>query len=128
MKADGSFRLDQSYFDYATGLAMTNGRFADLFGGSPRDPESLLTQRDMDLAASVQLVIEEIVGRLTTTAAREAGLRQLCLAGGVALNCVANGNLLRSGAFRRHLDPAGRGRCRRGARRRAGCLARTPWG
>lgn len=99
VKADGSFRLDQSYFDYATGLAMTNGRFADLFGGPPRDPESLLTQRDMDLAASVQLVIEEIVGRLTTTAAREAGLRQLCLAGGVALNCVANGNLLRSGAF-----------------------------
>ena len=99
VKADGSFRIDQSYFDYATGLAMTNGRFADLFGGPPRDPESLLTQRDMDLAASVQLVIEEIVGRLTTTAARESGLRQLCLAGGVALNCVANGNLLRSGVF-----------------------------
>ncbi|MDE0005062.1 MAG: carbamoyltransferase [Rhodospirillaceae bacterium] len=99
VKADGSFRIDQSYFDYTTGLAMTNGRFADLFGGPPRDPESLLTQRDMDLAASVQMVIEEIVGRLTTTAAREAGLRQLCLAGGVALNCVANGKLLRSGAF-----------------------------
>ncbi len=99
VKADGSFRINQHYFDYTTGLAMTNGRFADLFGGPPRDPESLLTQRDMDLAASVQVVTEEVIGRLTQTAARETGLHNLCLAGGVALNCVANGKLLRSGAF-----------------------------
>ena len=107
---------------------MTNGRFADLFGGPPRDPESLLTQRDMDLAASVQLVIEEIVGRLTTTAAREAGLRQLCLAGGVALNCVANGKLLRSGAFDDIWVQPAAGDAGGGTRRRAGCLARAPWG
>ena len=99
VKADGSFRLDQRYFDYATGLTMTNRRFADLFGGPPRHPESPLTQRDMDLAASVQAVTEEVVGRLTRSAARETGLRNLSLAGGVALNCVANGQLLRSGAF-----------------------------
>ena len=99
IKEDGSFHLDQSYFDYATGLAMTNRRFDDLFEGPPRDPESLLTQRDMDLAASVQAVTEEAVLRLTTSAAEETGQRNLCLAGGVALNCVANGKLLKSGQF-----------------------------
>ena len=99
IKPDGSFHLDQSYFDYATGLAMTNGRFHELFGGPPRSPESALTQRDMDLAASVQAVTEEAVWRLTKSAAKETGQRRLCLAGGVALNCVANGKLLKSGAF-----------------------------
>ena len=99
VKPDGSFWLDQRYFDYATGLTMTNARFAELFGGPPRDPEGPLTQREMDLAASVQAVTEEIVERLATSAARETGQRNLCLAGGVALNCVANGRLLRSGAF-----------------------------
>ena len=100
VKPDGSFWLDQRYFDYASGLTMTNARFADLFDGPPRDPESPLTQRDMDLAASVQAVTEEVVTRLARSAAKETGLRQLCLAGGVALNCVANGKLLRSGLFK----------------------------
>ena len=99
LKDDGTFRLDQSYFDYCTGLRMTNKRFDQLFGGPPRDPESLLTQRDMDLAASVQEVTEEIVLRLTRSIATESGSRHLCLAGGVALNCVANGKVLRDNRF-----------------------------
>ena len=99
LKDDGTFRLDQSYFDYCTGLRMTNKRFDQLFGGPPRDPESLLTQRDMDLAASVQEVTEEIVLRLTRSIAAESGSRHLCLAGGVALNCVANGKVLRDNRF-----------------------------
>ena len=101
VKPDGSFRLDQSYFDYCTGLSMTNGRFEALFGGPPRSPEAPLTQRDMDLAASVQAVTEEIVLRLTRAIAAETGARNLCLAGGVALNCVANGKILRDGHFDR---------------------------
>ena len=99
LKEDGTYRLDLDYFDYCTGLTMTNDRFADLFGAPPRDPESLLTQRDMDLAASIQAVVEEIVLRLGRSIAAETGERNLCLAGGVALNCVANGKLLRDGAF-----------------------------
>jgi carbamoyltransferase len=99
IKADGSFRLDLTYFDYCTGLRMTNDRFHNLFGGPPRDPESLLTQRDMDLAASIQEVTEEVVLRLGRAAAAETGYRELCLAGGVALNCVANGRLLRENCF-----------------------------
>ena len=99
LKEDGSFRLDQSYFDYCTGLRMTNERFDELFGGPPRPPEARLGQREMDLAASVQAVTEEIVLRLTRSIAKETGQRNLCLAGGVALNCVANGKILRSGAF-----------------------------
>ncbi len=99
IKPDGSFHVAQEYFDYATGLAMTNSRFDDLFGGPPREPEGPLTQREMDLAASVQVVTEEAVSRLTANAAKESGERNLCLAGGVALNCVANGKLLRSGPF-----------------------------
>jgi carbamoyltransferase len=99
LKPDGSFRLDQSYFDYCTGLTMISDRFADLFGGPPRDPASLLTQRDMDLAASIQAVTEEVVLRLTRSLADETGNRSLCLAGGVALNCVANGKVLRDGRF-----------------------------
>ena len=99
LKADGSFRLNLDYFDYCTGLRMTNGRFDDLFEGPRRSPETPLTQREMDLAASVQAVVEEVVLRLTRSLAAETGLHNLCLAGGVALNCVANGKVLRDGAF-----------------------------
>ena len=101
LKADGSFRLNQDYFNYCTGLTMTSGRFDRLFGGPPRKPDQLLTQRHMDLAASIQSVIEEVVLRLTRSLAAETGLANLCLAGGVALNCVANGKVLRDGKFRR---------------------------
>ena len=96
---DGSFQLDMSYFDYATGLTMTNKKFHDLFGGPPRAAEAELTQREMDLAASIQKVTEYIVSRLAKNIARETGERNLCLAGGVALNCVANGILLRERIF-----------------------------
>lgn len=99
VKEDGSFRLNLDYFDYCTGLTMTNQRFADLFGGPARRPDQLLTQREMDIAASIQLVLEEVVLALTRALAREHGITNLCLAGGVALNCVANGKLLRDGAF-----------------------------
>jgi len=96
---DGSFQLDMSYFDYCTGLAMTNKKFHDLFGGPPRQSETDLSQRDMDLAASVQKVTEEIVINLARNIAIETGEKNLCLAGGVALNCVANGVLLREKIF-----------------------------
>jgi len=99
IKKDGTYRLNLDYFDYCTGLTMTNDRFSSLFGAQPRDPETRLTQREMDLAASVQSVVEEIVLRLGRSIAAETGERNLCLAGGVALNCVANGKLLRDGAF-----------------------------
>ena len=99
LKDDGTFRLDQSYFDYCTGLTMTNQKFDDLFGGPARRPEELVTQREMDLAASVQAVTEEVMLRLTRSIAKETGQKNLCLAGGVALNCVANGKVLRDGAF-----------------------------
>jgi carbamoyltransferase len=99
LKPDGSFHLDQGYFDYCTGLRMTNDRFDNLFGGPARHPEEPLTQRDMDLAASVQAVTEEVVSRLARSIADETGARNLCLAGGVALNCVANGKVLRDGCF-----------------------------
>jgi carbamoyltransferase len=95
MKHDGNFRLDLGYFDYCTGLTMTNRRFDALFGGKPRDPSERLEQRHMDLAASVQQVTEEIMLRLTRNLAREGQSENLCLAGGVALNCVANGKILR---------------------------------
>ena len=100
LKADGSFRLNLEYFDYCTGLRMTNDRFAELFGGAPRAPEELLTQKHMDLAASIQAVTEEVMLRLTRALAKENGSKNLCLAGGVALNCVANGKVLRDGAFK----------------------------
>jgi len=101
IKEDGSFRLDQSYFDYCTGLKMTSDKFNNLFGGPPRvESESLLTEREMDLAASIQAVTEEIVLRITRTLAKDTGAENLCLAGGVALNCVANGKVLRDGAFK----------------------------
>jgi carbamoyltransferase len=96
---DGSFQLDMSYFDYATGLTMTNKKFDTLFGGPPRTSETELTQREMDLAASVQKVTEDIVLELAKGIAKETGERNLCLAGGVALNCVANGILLREKIF-----------------------------
>ena len=99
IKDDGSFQLDMSYFDYCTGLRMTNKRFERLFGEPPREPESALTQRDMDLAASVQCVTEEIVLKLAKHIVRETGQKYLCLGGGVALNCVANGALLREQVF-----------------------------
>ena len=96
---DGSFQLDMSYFDYATGLTMTNKKFDALFGGPPRTSETELTQRHMDLAASVQKVTEDIILKLTKSIAKETGERNLCLAGGVALNCVSNGILLREKIF-----------------------------
>ena len=99
VKPDGSFRLDQSYFNYCTGLSMTSSRFHKLFGGDPRDENSPLTQREMDLASSIQAVTDEVVLRLTRSIARETGARHLCLAGGVALNCVANGKIVRDGKF-----------------------------
>ncbi|WP_119418722.1 carbamoyltransferase family protein [Desertibaculum subflavum] len=101
LKPDGSFRLDMSYFDYCTGLRMTNAKFDALFGGPARQPEQWMTQREMDLAASVQAVLEEVVLRLAKSLAAETGQKNLCLAGGVALNCVANGKILRAGDFQR---------------------------
>ena len=101
LKPDGSFQLDQDYFDYCTGLKMTNDRFDALFGGPARRPDELLTQRHMDLAASVQAVTEEVVTRLARGVADETGAKNLCLAGGVALNCVANGKVLRDACFER---------------------------
>lgn len=100
VKPDGSFRLNMDYFDYCVGLAMTNDRFADLFGGPARAPEENLTQKHMDLAASVQAVTEDVMLKLTRSAAAETGQENLCLAGGVALNCVANGKILRDGKFK----------------------------
>ncbi len=99
LKEDGSFRLNQEYFGYLDGLTMTNGRFSKLFGAPPRVPESKLTQREMDLARSVQDVCEEVMMRMARTTQRETGLKNLCLAGGVALNCVGNGKILRDGPF-----------------------------
>jgi len=99
IKEDGSFRLNLDYFDYCTGLTMTNKRFDHLFGAPPRKAEAPLTQREMDFAASIQAVTEEIVLKLGQSIARETGEKNLCLAGGVALNCVANGKLLRKSFF-----------------------------
>jgi carbamoyltransferase len=101
LKEDGSFRLNQKYFNYLGGLTMTSPAFNDVFGGPPRSPESKLTQREMDLARSVQDVCEEIMLRMCRALHRETGLENLCLAGGVALNCVANGRILREGPFKR---------------------------
>ena len=100
LKPDGTFRLNMQYFNFATGLTMTNGEFDRLFGGPPRKAESTLTQREMDLAASIQKVTEEVMLRLARTVHRELGTEFLCMAGGVALNCVANGRILREGPYR----------------------------
>ena len=99
VKADGSFRLDLAYFNFCAGLTMTSERFHKLFGGPPRRPDELLTPYHMDLAASIQAAIEEIVLRLTRSLREETGIANLCLAGGVALNCVANGRVLRDNRF-----------------------------
>lgn len=101
LRDDGSFTINQKYFDYLGGLTMTSRRFDELFGGPPRVPETPLTQKQMDLAASIQVVCEEIMMRMARTAHRLTGLKDLCLAGGVALNCVGNGKLLREGPFER---------------------------
>jgi carbamoyltransferase len=100
VKDDGTFRMNMNYFSYATGLKMTNQKFADLFGGPPRDTESKITRREMDLAASIQSVTEDILLKLAKTIRIETGQENLCLAGGVALNCVANGKLLNKKLFR----------------------------
>lgn len=107
LKADGSFRLNMDYFDFATGLTMTNAKFDDLFGGPPRTAETDIGQREMDLAASVQAVTEEAVLRLARSIRASTGSKNLCLAGGVALNCVANGKVLAEGIFdRMWIQPA----------------------
>jgi carbamoyltransferase len=100
LKEDGSFTLNMDYFNYCTGLTMTNGNFHDLFGGPPRKPESPVTRKDMDIARSVQEVTEEVVLRMAKFLKKETGLDSLCLAGGVALNCVANGKIIRENIFR----------------------------
>ncbi|HNV86937.1 MAG TPA: carbamoyltransferase [Candidatus Omnitrophota bacterium] len=101
LKEDGSFRMNMEYFGYGCGLRMTNRKFDKLFGGRPRKPESRLTQREMDLARSIQEVTEEIMLRMAKHVHRETGMKNLCLAGGVALNCVGNGRILREGPFER---------------------------
>lgn len=107
IKEDGSFSLDMSYFDFCTGLTMTNEKFHHLLGGPPRQQESKLTQREMDLAASVQNVVEEVVIKLAKDIAKNTGEKNLCLAGGVALNCVANGKLLQEKIFDQiYIQPA----------------------
>lgn len=100
VKSDGTFRLNMEYFDYCTGLKMTSAKFNEVFGGPPRQPESELTQREMDLARSVQEVTEEVMLQLAKGLQQETGLDYLCLSGGVALNCVGNGRLLREGPFK----------------------------
>ncbi len=99
LKKDGSFRMDMSYFNFCQGLTMTSGKFAKLFNGPPRVPEAPLTQREMDIAASIQQITEEIMLRMSRFAQAQTGATNLCLAGGVALNCVANGRILREGPF-----------------------------
>jgi len=101
LKPDGTFRMNMEYFNYCTGLTMTSRKFDEVFGGPPRKPETKLGQREMDLARSIQEVTEEVMLRLSRTMHRETGVDYLCLAGGVALNCVGNGRLLREGPFKR---------------------------
>ena len=119
-KSDGSFRLNTKYFDYLTGTRMTNEAFDELFGGPPHPSETRLTQREFDIAASAQKVTDEIMVALAKHIRAQTGMRNLCLAGGVALNCVANAQGAARGGFRGHLDPAG-GR-RRGRRVGRGVL------
>ena len=101
IRADGSLKLNMEYFDYCAGLTMTNEKFHQLFGGPPREPEAKLTQKEMDLAASIQVVTEEVMLRMARHAKAVTGMKSLCLAGGVALNCVGNGRILREGIFDR---------------------------
>ena len=100
IKEDGSFRLDQSYFNYATGLTMTNDKFHNLFGQKPRDPKDQITQFHMDVASSIQKVTEEIILKLARSIQMEYKIDNLCLAGGVALNCVANGKIIKENIFK----------------------------
>lgn len=100
LKPDGTFRMNMEYFNYCTGLTMTSRKFDEVFGGPPRQPESKLSQREMDLARSIQEVTEEVMLRLSRTMHRETGIDYLCMAGGVALNCVGNGRVLREGPFK----------------------------
>ena len=114
VKDDGSFRLNMDYFDYCTGFKMTSAKFSELFGSEPRKPESEITKLDMDLAASIQKVTEDVVLKIAHHAHNTTSLKNLCLAGGVALNCVANGRLYREGPFENiWVQPAGRRRGRR---------------
>jgi carbamoyltransferase len=99
VKEDGSLRLDLSYFDFLGGLGMTNKHFAKLFGGPPRKPETEITEREMDIATSIQAVAEDVVMKMVSHVHNETKQKYLCLAGGVALNCVANGHILREGPF-----------------------------
>src|SRR6185436_19033770 len=95
----GSLRMNHEYFGYSQGLKMTNGAFSKLFGGPPREQESNLTQKEMDLAKSIQVITEEVMLKMAQYAYRETGMKRLCMAGGVALNCVGNGRILREGPF-----------------------------
>ena len=117
--------MNQEYFTYAHGLTMTGSRMEELLGGPARKPESKLTQREMDLARSIQEITEEVMLKMTAFAHRETGMRDLCLAGGVALNCVGNGRVLREGPFDADLDSTRRRRRRRRARRRDEHLAQA---
>ena len=129
VKDDGSFRLNMQYFNYCTGLTMTNSAFSDLFGKPPRESRERLSQREMDLARSVQVVTEEVVLRICRALRQMTGERNLCLAGGVALNCVANGRIHRSGLFEKlWIQPASGGRrriARSGPCHHSRCSART---
>src|SRR4029077_1996900 len=99
IRDDGSLKMNHEYFSYSQGLRMTNGAFDKLFGGAPRKPESLITQKEMDLARSIQVITEEVMLKMTRFAHKETGMKKLCMAGGVALNCVANGRVLREVPF-----------------------------
>jgi len=99
LKEDGSFKLNMKYFNYGVGLTMTNDRFDALFGGPARKPESRLNRRYMDVACSIQVVTEEVMRRMARHLQHQTGMKKLCMAGGVALNCVANGRILREGIF-----------------------------
>ena len=123
LREDGSFRLRMEYFNYCQGLTMTSQAFHDLFGGPPRTPETKITQREMDLARSIQDATETIMLRMARHVRKASGQRNLVLAGGVALNCVANGKILKEGIFGRYLDSTGSGRRGRCAGGSAVCLA-----
>ena len=127
LKEDGSFRMDMSYFNYCHGLTMTSANFHRLFGGPPRQPETELTQREMDLAASIQAVTEEIMLRTARHVHRTTKLKNLVLAGGVALNCVGNGRHSAGRPLRADLDPARGRRRRRRPGDRAVSLAPAAW-
>ncbi len=123
IRDDGSLKMNHEFFSYSQGLRMTNHAFDKLFGSPPRKPESEVTQKEMDLARSIQVITEEVMLKMTRFAHAETGMKKLCLAGGVALNCVANGRVLKGSAFRGHLDSTGRRRCRRCIGNRARDLA-----